>query len=450
MPVSRVLSREEIDAIVTRVESLAGGGDKDAAWSAAAPLLEAQAHDQYAAHKLIDVVRDGYVSHEHALAALEAIDSKHLGDVEIAIRIALNLDCAININFLNAAPSDLALFTRVIDFLDDTWKQGNYKDEPRLLDGLAAAARLFGRQRDAVAERAYRRLIALDPNTHFRHYNYGLFLKTRGRFEEGMRANQMAASLSETPSEATQWNLGICATGAGKGDVALKVWKDMGHKINLGRFDLPDGRFPSCKVTLAQRPLAERTSDIDDPGQEETIWIERLSACHGIIRSVLYHDLGVNYGDVILFDGAPITHHKYDDEKIPVFPHIATLRRRNYQLFDFAGTQDQPKRLSEITNSLGREAVVYAHSENFVTLCANCWNDPNTNHARHEEMTKHIVTGRIAAPPDMDPRELLRQIDAGMKGLAPCQIYAPALCKAAGLPDRARIEQRRFEMLSNN
>src|SRR6185503_10454335 len=99
------------------------------------------------------------------------------------------------------------------------------------------------------------------------------------------------------PSEAVQWNLGICATGAGHGDVALEVWKGMDLKLKIDRFGLPEGRFPSCKVRLAQRPLAERTKDTDDPGQEETIWIERLSACHGIVRSVLYYDLGVDYGD---------------------------------------------------------------------------------------------------------------------------------------------------------
>ena len=83
----------------------------------------------------------------------------------------------------------------------------------------------------------------------------------------------------------------------------------------MGRFGLPEGLYPQCKVKLAERPLAERTADVDNPGSEETIWIERLSPCHGIIRSVLYYDLGVDYGDIILIDGAPITYHTYGDTK---------------------------------------------------------------------------------------------------------------------------------------
>ncbi|MFX7640566.1 hypothetical protein ABTJ59_19895, partial [Acinetobacter baumannii] len=85
---------------------------------------------------------------------------------------------------------------------------------------------------------------------------------------------------------------------------------------------MPEGGYPACKVKLAERPLAERAADSDDPGQEETVWIERLSPCHGIIRSVLYGKLGVDYGDVILTDGAPITHHTYGEQQIPVFPHL--------------------------------------------------------------------------------------------------------------------------------
>jgi hypothetical protein len=165
---------------------------------------------------------------------------------------------------------------------------------------------------------------------------------------------------------------------------------------------------------------------------------------------VLYYDLGVNYGDVVLFDGAPITSHKYGDEEIDVFPHMATLLRRNYQFFDFAGTQDAPERLGEINKVLGAEPILYSHTDNMVTLCASCWNNPETNHARHEETTKHVVTGRIAAPPEMAPRELLAQLDAGLKDLAPCQLYTPDLCKAAGEQKRAKVEQRRFDMLRDN
>nr|MDJ0909853.1 hypothetical protein [Woeseiaceae bacterium] len=83
----------------------------------------------------------------------------------------------------------------------------------------------------------------------------------------------------------------------------------------------------------------------------------------------------------------------------------------------------------------------------FKVICANCWNDPERDHAEHAPEEKHVVTGRIAAPPEIDPAELLAQIDSALAGREPCRIYAPDLCEAAGESDRARFERRRFEML---
>ncbi len=306
----------------------------------------------------------------------------------------------------------------------------------------------MARQQDDIADRSYRRLIELDPKSPNRHYNLGLFLKTRGRFREGMTANQAAERLSDKWPEAYEWNLGICATGAREGRLALQVWKRLDQKIEMGRFELPDGRYPQYKVRLAQRPLAERAADADDPGLEETIWLERLSPCHGIVRSVLYQDLGVDYGDVVLFDGAPITYHTYGEKKVPVFPHLATLNRNNYHLFDFAGTQASAGQIADASEDLEGDAVVYSHSENTVLLCASCWRSPDVHHRHENTVEKHVVTGRIAAPANLDLRELLRQLDAAVAKREPCRIYAPDLCEAAGLPERAAIERRRFEMIA--
>jgi len=257
-------------------------------------------------------------------------------------------------------------------------------------------------------------------------------------------------SLSDEVIDSYEWNLGICATGAGNSAVALEVWKRMGQKIEMGRFGLPEGSYAQCKVKLAERPLAERTADMDDPGLEETIWIERLSPCHGIIRSVLYHDLGVDYGDVVLIDGAPITHHTYGDVKVPVFPHLATLVRQSYRFFDFAGTQDQPRQLADASIDLCGDTVIYPHSENFRLLCANCWRDPDIDHSDHRSVQKHIVIGRIAAPGHVDPAELLDQLDKAVAKRGRCQLYAPDLCLAAGLGTRGSVDRRRFDMLTAN
>ena len=183
---------------------------------------------------------------------------------------------------------------------------------------------------------------------------------------------------------------------------------------------------------------------------EETIWIERLSPCHGIIRSVLYQDIGINYGDVVLIDGAPITYHQYGDEEVPVFPHLSTLRRHKYQVYNFAGTQDEAGQLSSIDEEFEDDTIIYALSENYQELCATCWRDPNADHDHHKDETQHVVTGKIAAPAGTQPSQLLEMLDSLLTTNESCTIYSPEFCDAAGLADRAKVENRRFQMLVEN
>ncbi len=449
--IGRVLSQEEIESLEQEFVNDVEAGWEPSALEQLEPLRQAQRHQEPAAMALLRIIDRRHLPIEAAVEVLTEIARAHPQKLEILQGVAECLESARDIDDLNAPPPADEVFPLVIGKLADRVKdlKGRAGEED-VLSGLATAARLMARQHDDLAERCYRRLAEIDPQICRHHYNLGLFFKTRGRFKEGMAANQTAAGLADQPVDSIEWNLGICATGAGEGAVALEVWQRMGQKIAMGRFDLPEGGYPECKVRLAERPLAERSAEPDDPGLEETIWIERLSPCHGIVRSVLYRDLGVDYGDVVLFDGAPITSHTYGDTVVDVFPHLATLIRRDYRLFNFAGTQEEARQLADVSRDLADDAIVYAHTENVEFLCANCWRDPDRDHEHREVMEKHVVTGRIAAPRHIEPKQLLGQLDQAMARRTHCQLYAPDLCTAAELEDRALVESRRFALLRNN
>ena len=448
---SAVLSSDEIGAIARDAVAEGQAGRKQAAWQKVQPLRKAQRHQPEAAKALLWIVDERSLAREEAADVLSEIAEAHDNDISILSALGQCLEAARDIDDLNAPPPGHSIFQTMVEKLSRLAKvhEGRPEQE-QILRGLATSARMMARQKDAIAESSYRKLTEIDPQGSTHQYNLGLFYKTRGWFAEGMAANRAAASLTQEVIDSYEWNLGICATGAMNAETALDVWKRMGQKIELGRFGLPEGGYPACKVRLAERPLAERTADLDDPGEEETVWIERLSPCHGIVRSVLYGNLGVDYGDVILMDGAPITHHTYGEQQVPVFPHLATLLRRNYQFFDFAGTQETARQLADLSGELDGDAVVYSHSENFKNMCAYCWRSPDIDHADHEEMEKHVVTGRIAAPPDIAPARLLDMIDKGIEKRGQCQLYAPDLCAAAGLVARERIDRRRFALLTGN
>jgi hypothetical protein len=448
---SAVLASDEIEALERDVMAESQAGRKQAPWHRVRPLRNAQLRQPEAAMALLRIVHQQALPREAAIDVLSEVAQSHDQDFRILSALGQCLEGVRDIDDLNAPPPGHSVFHKVVEKLDvfATAYEGLPEQEP-MLRGLATSARMLARQQDAIAEDSHRKLTEIDPRNGAYQYNLGLFYKTRGRFAEGVTSNQIAASLAEGVVDSYEWNLGICATGAKNAATALDVWKRMGQKIELGRFGLPEGRYSPCKVKLAERPLAERTADLDDPGAEETVWIERLSPCHGIIRSVLYGNLGVDYGDVILMDGAPITHHTYGEERVPVFPHLATLLRRYYQVFDFAGTQDTARQLADLSEELDGDAVIYPHSENLKVLCANCWRDPDIDHHDHERVEKHVVTGRIAAPPDITPTRLLDLIDKGIEKRGGCQLYAPDLCAATGLVARERIDRRRFTLLTDN
>lgn len=441
--------RKLTDKKIKKIHDLAiSAHDTERTWEILQPLIKAQTFHRAAADALINIIKNGHLTVEQSFDLLSKIFEAHHNNDDIVILIGTAMEASRDTNNLNAGPPKGHLFSEVIKRLSELALQTRGSDkEVLVIQGLSCTARLMARQHDDIAEKSYKRLVELLPDASWTHYNQGLYFKTRGRFFEGVISNQNAIALTKDPCESYQWNLGICATGSGQGAIALNVWKEIGQKIKLGRFDLPEGTYPSCKVRLAERPLSQRFADHDDPGLEETIWIERLSPCHGIIRSVLFQNLGVDYGDVILFDGAPITYHKYGDQQIAVFPHLSTLKKSNYQFFDFAGTQNTEGELGDISASLDKDAVIYSHTENYRVLCSACWNDETIDHEHKDSRAMHVVTGRIAVPADIKAKDILDKIDKTLKDKPGCTIFSPDLCRASGLVDRAKFEKKKYNLL---
>jgi hypothetical protein len=103
-----------------------------------------------------------------------------------------------------------------------------------------------------------------------------------------------------------------------------------------------------------------------------------------------------------------------------------------------------------LISDLDGDSVIYPHSEYVRQLCARCWRDPDVDHDQHEQLERRIVFGRIAAAPDVDPAQLLDQIDKTLARRSGCQLYVPDLCLAAGFQARALVEKRRFDLLTLN
>jgi hypothetical protein len=167
------------------------------------------------------------------------------------------------------------------------------------------------------------------------------------------------------------------------------------------------------------------------------------------VRSALYTDsIGVDYGDVVLFDGAPIMHQTYGDDRIPVFPHLATLVRSQYLIVPFAGTQAKAGAIAELSRRLPEDSVLYSHTEQMALLCRACWERGATGHA-HAKTEHHVVRGKLCAPPSVDPARLRDALDEAVASAGGIRLFAPALSARIGDVSRAAIEARRMAMLES-
>jgi tetratricopeptide (TPR) repeat protein len=422
-----------------------GGADPDKAWAQVKPLRKVQAHQYDAALALAELLEVGAFSIERGLELAPALFAAHADSAKLVGTLADAFENLHDLRDLNAEPPTDPLFVAIAGKLEALL--GDSEGDARLavLEGLTTAARVLGRGWDAVAERAHLELIELTPDRWQNHFHLGLFYKTRGRFAEGMAANQRAIELG-SDLDGVVWNLGICATAVGEADIALEAWQSLGQKIKLGRFGLPDGGYRAAKVRLAEFPLAEREAG-QGPGRSETIWIERVSPCHGIIRSALFADIGLDYGDVVMFDGAAITFHTYDKDRVPVFPHLATLSRQGYQIFELAGTQEREDQIAALSMELADEAVVYVHSETFGHLCDACFDDPDHEHADDPSKVRGVVTGKLCAPPGLAARALRDQLDKALESEPDVTLFVPELTLAAGDFERAERERSRLSTL---
>ena len=164
-------------------------------------------------------------------------------------------------------------------------------------------------------------------------------------------------------------------------------------------------------------------------------------------RSALYGELGVDFGDAVLFDGAPITQHRYGDREVPVFPHLATLERGGYLIVPFVGAQPHEGAIRALDQLLPHDIALYVHTEQVVFLCASCWGDAKHDRRGHDAAEHRVVRGKLCAPKSLPPAELRRLLDEATATHAGIQVLAPELSRLVGDAARAEVETRRMAMV---
>jgi hypothetical protein len=348
--------------------------------------------------------------------------------------------------------SAAAALERSLRALDDTEQKS--ADVAGLLHAmLGNALRLCGPGRDAEAQEAFTRAIELDPERGEWWYDAGLLDKWRGRFDEGLAANELAR-MHMGPERPVLWNLAICATAVGKAEEAVEAWEEIGVPARVDRSrDMPyvAGLPPLLLRVLSRTPATDATSQLPDKAVGfELVWVAPLSPCHGVVQSPTFRDAPIDYGDLVLWDGAPgAAHQTSTGETVPVFPLLEILRKGDERRFAFIGLEREPGALEGLEADLPEDTRVFIQQERVEHQCAACETGEPHEHEPGAESAPapapapasapvNLIRGKVIIPLVQDLESFRDAWEAAVAGRN-ASVSVPALYDQ--LPDSKRAGQ---------
>jgi hypothetical protein len=343
---------------------------------------------------------------------------------------------------------------RALDALSDA-ERDDADIAGNLYATLGNALRLCGADRDADAQEAFTRAIELDPERGEWWYDAGLLDKWRGRFDDGYAANEQAR-MRLGPKRPVLWNLAICATALGKAEEAVEAWEEMGVPARLDRSrDMPyvAGLPPMLLRVLSRKSPTDGTSQLpDETVGFEMVWIAPLSPCHGVVQSPTFRDAPIDYGDLVLWDGAPVAAHKTSaEDAVPVFPLLEILQRGNERRWPFVALEREPGALEGLEKELPEGTRVFVQHERVGHHCAACEAGEPHEHGGTGAISASapvsasasvsLARGKVIVQPTQDLEAFREAWEAAAGGRA-SSISLPALYEELGDSKRAGQEHQ--------
>jgi hypothetical protein len=225
---------------------------------------------------------------------------------------------------------------------------------------MADGLRMMGPEYNEDALAAYRLALAVGDDRGAWWFHLGIFYKWRGRYKDGLEANQKAYSRGG-PQRPVLWNIAICATALGEGALAVEAWEKLGIHGTLNAAGMPqvDG-VPAMQVRVAT--MGEDFGQHDPlPAKAvsfEVVWVSPLSPCHGVVVTPTARRANVDYGDVVLWDGAPVRVQQVDGKPVPTFPILSILRAGDERRLRFVGMEKGRGAVEAMQAALGQDVSV--------------------------------------------------------------------------------------------
>ncbi len=316
-----------------------------------------------------------------------------------------------------------------------------------LLAVRANALRLLGPGRHEDAVKTLERALALDPAAGDRHYDLGLIHKQSHDFHRALEATQKARALLGD-RRPVLWNLAIAATACGRGEEAAEAWRALGIDARAEEGSLPfvEGLEPvQVRLPTVGAGLGIGQVVPDEAAGFELVWAQPLSPCHGVLRSPTFRDAIADFGDVVLWDGAPVSVSEREGRPVPCFPLLGLLKKGDERRFRFIALQQKATDLDALGEALPEDVILYRHGERVERVCPRCAAGETMVRHEHLPAEEHRVAfGKIVLSGERDLASFARVLEDARRAHPAVRLAIPGLYEALGDTKQAGTHHKRW------
>jgi hypothetical protein len=287
----------------------------------------------------------------------------------------------------------------------------------------------------AEAQAAYDAALALDPNNGDWWFNFGLLCKAQCDFERGLSAAQRACELSGE-KRGVLWNIALCATALGRGDIAVDAMRKLGfnaRKLDNGMPHVDDLPPLQVRVATIGAGYGFGGAQLDRNVAFELVWVSPASPFHGVVQTATFREASVDYGDVVLWDGTPIGVTQHEGRTVPRFALLSRLRAGDEHRLRYMALEQNPGDTQTLGADLPADAQLFVHRAQVEMLCARCASGEHMQKHRHGAPEPHrLVYGKIVIPAAQDLAAFRGELDAALARHTNVQLVMPGLYEALG------------------
>jgi len=287
------------------------------------------------------------------------------------------------------------------------------RDRASLLAMQGNAHRRLGASHDDAAVASFEASLTLDASDGHVWFDCGLCHKWAGRF----RVAWLAFSRAEErlgPTRPVLFNRAIAATASGEVRDAVEAWKRAGIDASAREDALPfvDG-LGSVRVRVPTRGTGHLAgaSVPDESIVFEELGVALLSPCHGVVRTPSFRSAVIDFGDVVLFDPAPVVRGENQ-----VFPLLHILNPGTEQRFRFLALEQDADEVRAMGEALPEGCVWYVHHTAVDRVCPRCAaGDTMAKHEHEPAIERRSVSGKLIVPADVALQAVAVALDAARK-----------------------------------